>query len=30
MVMICHNASFVDSVKYLKTILNSRESGHDT
>ncbi len=30
MVMICHNTDFVGSVKYLQTILNSRESGHDT
>ncbi len=30
MVMICHNTDFVSSVKYLQTILNPRESGHDT
>ena len=30
MVMICRNTCFVDSVKYLQTILSSRESGHDT
>ena len=28
-VMICRNTGFVDSVKYLQTILNSREFGHD-
>jgi DNA primase len=30
MVMICHNTDFIDSVRYLKTVLNSRGSGHDT
>ena len=30
MVMICRNTDFVSSVKYLQTILNLRESGHDT
>ena len=29
MVMICRNTSFVDSVRYLQTILNSRKSSHD-
>jgi hypothetical protein len=30
MVMICRNTDFVSSVKYLQTIFNPRESGHDS
>ena len=30
MVMIWHNTDFVGSVKYLQTILDSREADHDT
>lgn len=29
LVMICHSTDFVDSVKYLQTILNSEGTGHD-
>ena len=29
LVMICRSIGFVESVKYLQTMLNSRVSGHD-